>query len=123
MVKLLASIFVCCLFCMRDAVCEKYFPNMRTEVGEWDGANELTMNLFAAIIILMVVVSISKTVHPITNFFIYFIFCLSAFDVVDRIARHYTFDGFDLIFVIPISAIISASIYAYVYRNGEKTID
>lgn len=40
------------MFMLRSHFCREWFPNMKTDSGEWDGANTFTMNLFAFMFLL-----------------------------------------------------------------------
>jgi len=120
-IKLILAILVFCAIIQMEAIKLAYCPNYTTLTGEWDGANELVMNFYAFIIAGCAVMNLLKTIHPITNYFIYSIIGLIAFNVLDRMFRHYELDEVDLVFKIPITLILSGLYYAK--RHRKEIID
>lgn len=122
MIRLVLNILVLIFFVGRDALCYYFFPEMKTEVGDWDGSNDLTMNIYSAIIFICFVNQFLPLKYFATYFFSFTVLWFSIFDVTDRFLGIYEFTGIDKVFTIPSSFILgSLSHYFYATYIGKKT--
>jgi hypothetical protein len=55
--KIILAGIIGIVFVIRHHVCEHYFPEMKTVTGDWDGSNTLTMNCYAVIIGLALIIA------------------------------------------------------------------
>lgn len=83
--KLIISIFLPVLFIGNYWVCEWLYPNAGNDWNEFIPMDMLCHNFWSAIVLVSMVVSMLKTVYPITNFFILFTISLSLSDVLTRV--------------------------------------
>lgn len=112
-IQILCAGFVTAFFPLRDFLCKTLYPNMRTITGEWDGANNLTMDLFAAMFLCLSFIGWNNTKGCI-RVVIAIALGLSAGDVADRMFGIREYTGFDLVSV-PLAIIIP--IYTYVQNR------
>lgn len=75
-------------FMTRSAFCERYFPDMRTIEGEWNGANSLTMDTFSLMFLALIFLVKFADRSQLSTFFINIFIALSITDVVDRFVFH-----------------------------------
>ena len=123
MLKLILSILVLAFFTLRAPLCYFIYPNMVTSTGDWDGSNALTMNIYAGIIMLSVLISTFKTKYFITDYFQYVTFLLCASDILDRMLGIYSFGTFDLVYTIPICFLLPSIYYLLKYARSRKRIN
>lgn len=115
--EILLAGFCVVFFPLRDFLCKSLYPKMKTITGEWDGANNLTMDLFAWMFFCGIFLSWRHTTG-ILSVFLGASLGFSAGDVLDRLFGIRDYTGFDFISV-PLAIIIP--IYTYVsYRKHSK---
>lgn len=124
MLKIIISIIVSVFFITRDALCYYLYPNMKTSVGDWDGSNALTMNIYAIVIGLSFLGMTLRTKYRITLFFCIIPCWFSFFDLLDRSFQIYNITQIDRVIIIPASILLSSLTYAYAQRrNIKKSLD
>lgn len=123
MLKIIIAIIVAVFFVTRDALCYYFYPELKTSVGDWDGSNELTMNIYAVIILLSFVSACLPSKYKITLFFTLIPVWFSLFDLIDRSFRIYTLTNLDRVFIIPFSIFLAALTYALITHVYDKRIE
>jgi hypothetical protein len=124
LIRLVLNILVLVFFIGRDALCYYFFPEMKTVTGEWDGSNDLTMNIYSGVIFICFVNQFLTLKYFVTYFFSLTVLWFSIFDVADRCLGIYEFTGMDKVFTIPASLILgSITYYFYAAYLREKTIN
>ena len=86
--KYIIPIALLCFFLLRDVLCWRYFPEMRTVTGEWDGANVFTMDFFAIGMLLSYILARYFCIDKRINVLIDVLIGISGADVFDRLVLH-----------------------------------
>lgn len=100
-------------FPLRDFLCFTLYPDMVTVANEWDGANTLTMNLFAAMFFCLSLLTWLNTKGAVQVIIGFALGC-SAGDVIDRMFKIHDYTAADF---ITIFLAIAIPIYTYVTRE------
>lgn len=121
MLKLVLVIITLAFFTLRDALCYFFYPNLKLVTGEWDGANALTMNIYAGIVITSILISFLKTKYWLTDYFqiVTLFFCL--FDILDRCMGLYQTYEIDKIIIAPACFLLPSFYYLSKYVNSQRS--
>jgi hypothetical protein len=119
MIRLIASILIAAFFILRDYLCQRYFPEMKTLKGDWDGSNSLTMNTYAVVLFLAFSTVFFQVKYSITYLFQFVVIWFSFADLVFRSFNLPVYTVFDTKIINPICVFLSIVTFA-VYTNYKK---
>lgn len=88
--KFIIPITLFLFFILRDAICWRYFPEMTTDTGQWDGANTMTMDFYAIGLFLSYILARYFCTDKKINAIIDVLIGISGADVFDRLILHST---------------------------------
>ena len=114
--QILLAAFVAVFFPLRAFLCYSLYPEMQTCAKEWDGANNLTMDIFAAMFFCLSLLSWLNTKGSV-QVIIGIALGFSAGDVFDRMLNINDYTAADLITIL---LAISIPIYTYVTRERSR---
>lgn len=119
MIRLIASILIAAFFILRDYLCQRYFPEMKTLKGDWDGSNSLTMNTYAVVLFLAFSTVFFQVKYSITYLFQFVVIWFSFADLVFRSFNLPVYTVFDTKIINPICVFLAIVTFA-VYTNYKK---
>ncbi len=119
MIKLVLSILINVLFLGNFWACEYFYPGFEKDWAVFIPMDMMQHNFYAVIILTALLISMLKTKHRATHYFIYLCGWLSFFDCMDRlILGIYTFTWYDPLTII-LSFVLSFITFYFV-DHGRK---
>lgn len=119
MFRLVASILIAAAFIFRDYLCQRYFPEMKTLKGDWDGSNVLTMNSYALMLFLAFSSVFFQVKYRITYLFQFIVLWFSFADLLFRSLNLYDNTAIDKTIVSPLCAMCALVTYL-IFTNYKK---
>ncbi len=87
-IGVLIPLFLLVWFIIRSEICRIYFPEMKVDAKEWDGANNLTMNSFALMFFASFIFMRFCKRNRVVDFMLDVLIGVSLTDVMDRLLFH-----------------------------------